>query len=221
MAYTRATTQRIINRVRRMIDQVPYTDETVAEESDIAGSVTTTLSDAFIIDAIRAAHRNISNVCKACNIYDMIDTTPASLQPEQPMVRLLYNTVTRNGNRAVFRSEDLARRLERTGRAGSDQYPAFTWENAELTFYPNIDGGDTYDYHTVIQPNEPDEATDELLVDERLEAAVLYYAASMCYQRLKRSGLSDLAMQMYKDEIYPYRRDVITNRMDGQEVSTE
>lgn len=223
MAYTRANAERYVNRVRRYVDQVPFRDENVAEESDVTESVSTALSDSFILDAIDSAVQTIVSRSKAAHVYDAIQTDTDTTTPTKAVVRLLYGSAKRNGNRAVFRTVDRARRLEDTGRAGSDSEPAFTYENGEIIFYPEPDyaGGDSTEIRYVGRPSSITSLSDTMPLDERFEAAIVYYAAAECFQRLRRGGLEELARQQYEDEVSVYDIGARTSRLDGREVETE
>ena len=223
MAYTRAHAERYVNRIRRYIDQVPFQDENVPDESTAAESVSTSLSNDFIFDAINAATRSIVGRAKACHVYDTITTDNDTKTPSGVVVRLLYNSTRINGNRAVFRTTDRARRLEDTGRSGSTSKPAYTYENGEVIFYPdpNYGGGDTTEIRYVDMPTKVSALSDEVPLDERFEAAIVYYAAAECLQRLRRMELQQIARQQYESEIQAFDLGVRTNRLDGQEVATE
>lgn len=223
MSYTRAHAERYVNRVRRYIDQVPFTDENVPDESTATESVSTSLSDDFILDSINAATRAIASRAKACHVYDAITTDSNTSTPSGIVIRLLYGSTKLNGNRAVFRNVDRARRLEDTGHSGKTSEPAYTYENGEVIFYPspNYGGGDTTEIRYVDMPTQVSSLSDEVPLDERFEAAIVYYSAAEALQRLRRMELEQIARQQYEDEVQAYDLGVRTNRLDGQEVATE
>lgn len=223
MAYTRAHAERYVNRVRRYIDQVPFQDENVPDESTATESVSTSLSDDFLLDSINAAVRSIVSRAKACHVYDAITNDSDTTTPSGVIVRLLRGSAKLNGNRAVFRNVDRARRLEDTGRSGSTSKPAYTYENGEIIFYPapNYGSGDTTELRYVDIPSKATALSDEVPLDERFEAAIVYYVAAEALQRLRRMELEQIARQQYEEEVQAFDLGVRTNQLDGQEVATE
>lgn len=223
MAYTRTKAERIVNRVRRYIDQVPFKDENVPDESTATESVSTSMSDDFIFDGMNAAIRAIVARAKASHIYDAITTDSDTRQPNNVVVRLLYGSQKINGNRAVFRNADRARRLEDTGRSGTTEYPAYSYEGGKIVFYPPPDyaNGDTSEIRYVTIPSKITSLSDNLPLDERFEAAIVYYTAAECLSRLRRMNLEQVARQQYEQEIQAFDLGVRTNQLDGPEVATE
>jgi hypothetical protein len=222
MAYTRAHAERYVNRIRRYIDQVPFQDENVKEESEAEESVSTTLSDDFIFDTINSATQAIASRAKACHVYDAItkDSGTDLTTPSGVIIRLLYGSTKLNGNRAVFRNVDRARRLEDTGRAGTTSEPAYSYENGEIIFYPTP-SSDTTEFRYVDIPTKVSALSDEVPLDERFEAAIVYYASAECFQRLRRMNLEQLARQQYEDEMTAYGLGARTSRLDQEEVASE
>lgn len=223
MAYTRNQAERYVNRIRRYIDQVPFQDENVPDESTATESVSTSLSDDFLIESINAATKAIVGRAKACHVYDAITEDADTKTPTGVVVRLLYASTKAFGNRAVFRNVDRARRLEDTGQSGSSSKPAFTYESGEIIFYPdpNYGGGDTSQIRYVDFPTQVSSLSDEVPLDERFEAAIVYYASAEALSRLRRMGLEQIARQQYEDEVQAFDLGVRTNQLDGQEVATE
>lgn len=226
MAYTRAKAERYLSRVRRYIDQVPFNNEDTSDEPEAAESVSTSIPDDFILQSINSASKAITSRAKACHVYDAIVEENLSSSPTSPsnvVVRLLKGSQKFNGNRAVMRDADRARRLEGTKQGGSDSKPVYTYEDGEISFYPSPDynNGDTVTIRYVGSPDEVTSFSDEMPLDERFEAAIVYYVAAECFQRIRRMGLEQIARQQYESEVQAFGLGTRTSRLDGAEVATE
>lgn len=132
------------------------------------------------------------------------------------------NDVT-NG-RCVQRTVDRHRRLEQAGRAASATYPVFTYEDEQLNVYP--DALNATAYFVVAPPElttvELAAGTDDLIIDERTQFALIYYVAATCYQTMRDAEMYKDAMEEFLDEIDPY---ALNNRynliFDDREVDVE
>lgn len=225
MAYIYTTAARLRNRVRRMITQSTFGLENVQSETDVLDEPATVISDDFIYQALSSAQQNIVVSCKACNIWRNINRVDGesdltTINNSTP-VRFLFTTVERNGNWSVFRTTKQSVLLERTGQTATGMFPTFEYTNGELTINPDLQTGDTVSYHFVEMPDDITQAADVPEVDMRFEAAMVYYAASLCYERMDIPGLQQIMRDRYEDEIQPYRLNVGLNLADGREVLTE
>jgi hypothetical protein len=207
---------RYVNRVRRFINQVPFTGEDVSTESHAMGSPTSTLSDDFIIRQLVSGARAITASVKACYVPDLI-IRETSLVPQEPIIRLLPGRFRVTGVRAVRRSEDLARRLEETGQRGTAAEPAYSYENGEIRIYPI---GLPVLYHYVTFPSDLT-IDEDMPIPDVFESALVHYAAAGCFQRLQRLDRMAFAMEVYEDEIAPFRLEVRHGITEDAEVSVE
>jgi hypothetical protein len=223
MAYTRATVGYYLNRVRRYTDHSPFVDEDVSTESAAEESASTSIPDDFIIQSINAAMEAIVGRAKACHVYEQIQLDLDTTTPTSEVVRVLYGSAKRNGNRAVYREARRARRLESTKQAGTDEYPVFTYDGGEVIFYPsaNYGGGDTSEFRYVTRPTSVTSESDLMPLDERFGAAVVYYAAAECFARLQEVNREDIARQHFEDEMGALSLGTRTSRVDNREVASE
>jgi hypothetical protein len=138
-------------------------------------------------------------------------------------VRLLDGTVKVDAGeglrRAVKLDVDQARRVQDTGRAATAQFPAFAYENDNLVFYPRTPEQSEFLY--VKEADRVSNGADTIVLDQRFEAAIVYYCAMRSFQRLRRPGLENASWEQFQNEIAVYQRGVNANHMDGQEVETE
>jgi len=228
MAYTRIKGTRIINRVRRMLDQVPFTNEATEMPSHVVGSPSTRFSDTEIVDIINRAIPAIVSKCKAIHVYNAIKTEAPTSMPDVPTgaaFRLLESRVYYGDDaaRAFRRSVDAHRRLSRSGRAPTTARPVYTYEDGEVHVYPATNtGANAYKYRYVGLPTAvPANGDGDLQLDERFEAAIVNYVVAMCYQKLKRKDLFQFTYQIFLDEIAPYQIGNRTNALSDEEVEVE
>lgn len=228
MPYTRIKGTRIVNRIRRVLDQVPFTNESVDTPSHVVGSPSTRFSTEELVDIINRAVSVIVSRCKAMHVYNAIKTEAPTSMPDTPagaVFRVLESRVFYGDDaaRARRRNVDAHRRINRSGRQPTTARPVFTYEDGEIHVYPDTNtGANAYKYRYVGLPTAvPDNASGDLGIDERFEAAVVYYVVAMCYQKLKRPDLYEFAYQVFLDEIDPYTLPKRTNVVDDVEVEIE
>lgn len=217
----------IIERVRRILDQVPFVSESVERDSDLIGSPSTNFSDENLMERIINAQKIIISRCKAQHVPSAIikyDESTGDLPDIQsPIVRLLQSRVFRDNDadepvRATQRPVDGSRRLERSGLASSVSYPTYTYEDGALRILPTTA---QYDVYMVALPTFSTTKTDHLVLDERFENAIIMYVASTCYQTLQRSELHDYAFSVFEDEIDAYAIYNRYGRLEDREIDLE
>lgn len=221
--YTRIKVQRIVNRVRRLMDQIPFVGEGTESDSHVTGSPTTRFSDSELIELINDGVRAIVQAARASHVYDQIHED-SSLSPTRPVVRLLRNRVFRNTVRARRQLVDTFRRLLESGRQPSDSFPVYSYEAGELNVAPSA-GTLSWFYVTIPEPLDSSDPTTSLAtdlpIDERFECALVYFVASLAYQKLQREDFHEMTYQIFLDEMGPYSPGTVTGVLKEREVETE
>lgn len=221
--YQRLKAQRVVNRARRLLDQIPFSSETADTDSNMIGGPGTRFSDAEMLELVNAAQHAIAQNVKASHIPALI-ASANSLVPSSPVLRLLPNRVFLSADagttytRAVRRKVDSHRRLEDPGRQASTTYPIYTYEAGEMNIYPS---GQSYFWFYVTTPTDLTSLGDTLEVDERFECAMVNYVASLAYQKLQRMDLHDLTNELFVSELQPYARNTSGSVLKEREVEVE
>ena len=231
------TLDHIITRVRRMLDQVPFNNESVETDSDILGSISTNFSDENLTGRVNSAMRVIASRVKAQHVPQLITKYDTVTAAEANALRILPRRVfrlydsTSDGTpdqpvRCMRRSVDANRRLQESGRKATDSYPIFTYEDGVLNIYPDTAPPEVdVEIFGVGAPQDMTWATDNathLPVDERLEKAIIFYVCALCYQTLQNAELVEFMDQLFEEEIQPYVLETRTQiALDEQEVETE
>jgi hypothetical protein len=229
--YQRNKVARIVNRARTILNQVPFAGEDTSIESNIAGSPTTRHSDEELIDYVNRAERAIIAQVKACHAYPNIVAEESSVAaasttistPTYPVFRVMRSRVLGlDGVRARQRAVDSQRRLARSGLQPTAARPVFTYEDGEVMIYPTTgEALKTFKYYYVRVPAQHTALSDVCNLDQRFEAAMVWYVASMAAQKHRRRDLHAFAFQVYQDELTPYARNLRTNLIDDDEVEVE
>lgn len=227
MPYTRIKAQRIINRVSRLMNQLPFTNEDTAVDSNILASPTTRFNTDEYLEMINSACLRFVNSSKACHVYNAVlvdDETSLTgvknvTSGSKAIIRLLRNRIKVDGVRAFGRRVDQYKRIAEAGRAGDATHPVYTFEAGEVRVYPTPQA--TQEIAYVTQPDPVSSVNDSLPIDERFEAAVVYYVASLSYAKLQRSDLSELMDQIWQDEISVFDIDLRTGILNDKEVEVE
>lgn len=129
-----------------------------------------------------------------------------------------------SGVRARQRPVARNRRMEYSDRAGTEDFPVYTFEDGELNVFPDDENAFCFFVRTprLISSQDLQVGTDELDLDERLEEAIIYHVVGSCYQTLRRPDLVAEYMEDYADVLDAYS---INNRMnpmfDDKEVDVE
>lgn len=221
--YHRIKAQRIVNRARRLLDQIPFTNETADTDSNMIGGPGTRFSNAEMLELVNAAQHAIAQNVKASHVPALIASS-STTTPTAPVLRILPNRVFRSADagttweRAVRRKVDSHRRLDDPGRQATDDYPLYTYEGGELNVYPS---GGSVTWFYVTTPTDLTSLTDTLQVDERFECAMVHYVASLAYQKLQRVDLHDFTLEIFKSELEPYLRDTTSSLLKEREVEVE
>lgn len=231
------TLDHIIKRVRRMLDQVPFNNESVTTDSDVLGSISTNFSDENLTGRVNSAMRVIASRAKAQHVPQLVKKYTTITSAESQALRILPRRVfrvydsTSDGSsdtsvRCMRRSVDAQRRLDESGRKATDDYPIFTYEDGVLEIYPSTSGGDVdVEIFGVSVPTDLVYSTDSashLPIDERLEKAIIFYVCALCYQTLQNPNLVEFMDQLFEEEIQPYVLETRTQvAIDEQEVETE
>lgn len=221
--YQRLKAQRIVDRARRLLDQIPFSSETADTDSNMIGGPGTRFSNEEMLELVNAAQHAIAQNVKASHIPNLIKGTSLLVAPT-PVLRILPNRVFLSADagttytRAVRRKVDSHRRLEDPGRQASTTYPIYTYEAGELNIYP---AGQSYYWFYVTTPTELTALGDTLQVDERFECAMVHYVASLAYQKLQRMDLHDLTNEIYLSELQPYARNTSGSVLKEREVEVE
>lgn len=212
----------VITSIRRKLDQRPLENEDVQTDSSVLGSPSTNFSDPNLLERIDQAQRYISQIVKAQHVPALITeyTGPfPSVSDNVEILRPLFSRVSRTGIRATQRSVDRERRLTVAGRAASATYPTYNYEDGQLTINPT---GGTESAWIVVLPTTLASVGTNLQLDERFEAAIIFYVVSSCYETMRQIQLSDAYFQLYQDEIQPYVREVrLDPVVDDREVDVE
>jgi len=217
----------LINRIRRILDQVPFVAENVDSDSDLIGSPSTNFSNENLMERIINAQKIIMSRCKAIHMLPAVikydESTGDIPEIEVPIVRLMYSRVFRDNDddapvRATQRPVDGSRRLERSGLASSVSYPTYTYEDGALRIMP---AATQYDVYMLSLPTFSTNVASHQPLDERFENAIIMYVASSCYQTLQRPDLHEYSYSVFEDEIDAYAIYNRYKRLDDREVDVE
>ena len=213
----------ILQRIKRMLDQASPVGEQSKFDSNILGSASLYFSDEDLVERVNNAQRTIVGRCKAQHVQSCITSYNGTVEDiVDSMVRLLPSRVFRGGVRCVRRSVDTARRLERSGRAGSATYPTYTFEDGLLYIYPDTA---SYSAYIVAEPtaltiSDVGSAT-VLDLDERFEAAIIYHVVASCFETMQDMDMQKASMELFADEISAFGLNVRYQRIDDMEVDVE
>lgn len=216
MAYARAKMGRYVDRVRTVLLQQPFGDEHTDTETHALDSPTVSISKRFIRQSVNDAIRAIVPLVKACHVPGAI-RNGTTLVPTHPVVRLLKNRTRREGVRAVYRTATRSDRLEETGKAGTASEPTYTFDDGEIKVFPA--GNVSYYYVSI-----PDEVTTddaEIALDERFEAAIVWYAAALCFERQQKAVMQEACMQRFYAEIDVFMLDKRLGPLNDSEMDFE
>lgn len=207
------TLDRVVNRVWRMLDQVPLQNEHAVLDSHVLGSPSTSFSKADIIERINSARRKIASMVKASEVPHLVE--PYSDDPDMigaNSVRVLTKRVFRNGTFCRRRSVDQHRRLRLSGREATAHYPVYTLEDGRLSIFPEVDSsaGDTYTAWIVAIPEDFDLSNEDDPMDfaPRYEKAIVAHVVAACYQTMQQTPVHEMFMQVFEDEISFFTRNV-------------
>lgn len=222
------TAQELVTRIRRRLDQVPLSQESVDTDSEVLGSISTNFSDEDLLERINKAQRAIVSNVKAQHVPQAITKKTSVTAVEQDAVRVLPRRVFvstdggTNFKRAFRRSVDTQRRLESRisspGREATSDYPVYVYENGRFEIYPV---GSTVEAFVVEAPPAVDSVGDTLTLDARFERAIVDYVAASCYQTMRQTGLSDFFKSIFESDIRPYSLEIRYGSLDDQEVDVE
>jgi hypothetical protein len=232
MAFNYLQAERLVGRVREMIDEVPYPSESVETEQDVLESPTTEIPDNFIYRSLTRAQNEIVGKCKASHCWRSIrseekDPANGDVSPGADSVRFLFSSVEREevgdttSHWALYRSAGRNEILKESLQDATIEDPAFTYDGARLRLWPALQNGDTVYYNHVVEPDPITGPSDVPGVDRRFEAALVWYAVAECWERKEKANRAQMARQRFRDEINPYRFRAVTTPTDGFEVTTE
>ena len=217
----------LISRIRRILDQVPFVDESVDRDSDLIGSPSTNFSDSNLMERIINAQKIILSRCKAQHALTAViryDENAGDLPDiESPIVRLMFSRVFRDNDndvpvRATQRPVDGSRRLERSGLASSATYPTYTYEDGALKILP---AATQFDVYMLSMPTFSTTVSEHQPLDERFENAIIMYVAASCYQTLQRPDLHEYTYSVFEDEVDAFAVYNRYKRLDDREVDVE
>lgn len=232
MAFNYLQAERLVNRVREMIDEVPFPGESVETEGNVVESPTTEIPNDFIYRSLTRAQNEVVSKCKASHCWRSVESEerdPANgdVSPGPDSVRFLFSTVERKevgdsqSHWALYRSAGRNEILKESLQEATIEDPAFTYDGAKLRLWPTLQDGDKVYYNHVVEPDPITGPTDVPGVDRRFEAALVWYAAAECWERKESPNRANMARQRFRDEINPYRLRAVTTPADGFEVTTE
>ena len=144
----------------------------------------------------------------------------------------VFTADTVEGIRAIQRSVDRNRRMQNTvgangetpGRAASGNFPVYTFEDGELNVFPNatsvaaffVESPQDISYTNYVN------GEDYLFIPEKLELACVAWVCASCYNTQRNTGMEELHMALYEDEIDPYVLENRYNRLiNDREVDVE
>lgn len=214
--------QKIIDRVRRRLDQVAIYEEDPQTDSEVFTSVSTSFSNEDLVSRIELAVQEIASVVKAQHVPQLIRSGATEAQVNENSIRILESRVFRDNNRAVKRSVDSHRRLEgrfvnNVGLEPSTEQPVYTYEDGEIRVYPT---GGTLEIYYIHSPSITS-IGDPIYLDERFQAAIVEHVSASCYQTLRQHNLAEFAFNTFDDEISPYHIAMRLKRSNDKEVDVE
>lgn len=222
------TTEFLIKRIRRFLDQVPNAAESVETPSTVVGSLSTNFGDTDLISRINKGVRAIVSNAKAQHVPQAIAEATTISAVETDAIRLLPSRVFVSGAgqnnfvRAHRRSVNSQRRLESRvslpGREGTLDYPVYVYEDGFFRIFP--EGADLRAY-VVQMPGEVSAKPDVLPVDRRFQRALVYYVVSSCHKTLQNPDMSEFYQTSFGQEIRPYLLKTRHGFRNDQEVDVE
>lgn len=218
------TARHIIKRVRGIINRIPVDDGKTgivdAEEPwtmlNTSWASSGTIADELLVGYVNQVQRYISTHSKVFHLSGLSQFADTSTGPtasdDQIKIRSVHGTIKRTNSssskvRARFRELSEHRDLENSGRNATEDYPAYTYLEHDITIYPTPTSGSEALY--VLSPsqisifNMKDES-DTLDVDSRFEGAIVSYVAAKAFRQLEEATLHDAWMNLFYRKMEPF-----------------
>lgn len=229
----RLRARRVIRRVFRMLDHravaMAATDEEAGDDPRLRFSVED------VLERVNRAVAQVVPLTKAQHLPLLIESrTHAGGGSNAPggvldgVVRLLHSRVFRlltpelpsatQPVRCRRRTSEAAAALERSGRAGSATFPAYTYDNGHLRSYPAgtvsavVVGSPSF-----VTPDDLKNETDWLPLDSRFEGIVVHLVFADLRQTAMKQG-SQAATRFGLEDLRPLSLSHRTTDADDREV---
>jgi len=222
------TLQHVVKRIRRQIGQRALSSETTDADANVVDSASTTFSDENLTQRLNAALFDIASNVKAQHVPQLIAKYASATNATIGALRVLEDRVFREDSgqnmvRSVRRSVSSHGRLESAKREATEAYPVHTHDDADLSVFPS--GAAPVEVYAVDPPSSVSwgaDQTNHLPVDERFEAAIIYFVAASCFGSMERPKKQDFYESLYQEEIGPYKLTTRHKQAENErEVDTE
>lgn len=216
----------IFARVRGIINRIPVTipnPDSGTVEDEISekqiGTVVTgsgTIADEVLLHHLNHVVRYIVNACKVFHVITNSNeasvTTGPSLSDDEIKARVVHGTITRTNDandeiRCRFRELGEHYDLEQSNRAATEEWPAYTYLDHDITLYPTPVATSFARYvisPSSIRPENMADLSDVLAVDNRFEGIIVAYVAAKAFRQIEEKELHTLWMTLFTRKLEPF-----------------
>ena len=209
----------MVTRVRRRLDEITIGGEVAVTDTNVQDLASSNFSDNALQAFLDDAARNLAARVKAQYLPDLITTVKTTRAHDYQMNRVLGSRVKVTSSEygeviATRRTFTGNRKLNASGRAVTDQFPAYVYEDGILKIFPDpVDTGSTTtatadivrapgSYYGDTLNQKATSAVVEL--DSRFAEAITQRVLFYCYITLGLSELATRAQRAYIKEITPF-----------------
>lgn len=187
-------------------------------DDDVLDSISTMFSDQDILDRINDATSLVARNVKACHIPNLVveQTGTGILALPSNFVRLLHGSVRVLGKVAVYRDQPVVKRLVRSGRVATAEYPFYALQNRRVTAHPY----QPFRVKYIVSPARKTLGQD-LDVDHRFEPYVVYTALKSLYETKNMAGLVERYKAMMDFALFPFVKGFSYSRVSDVETEVE
>ena len=216
----------IFRRVREIINRVPVSsDQSVTGIDDEAPwtmentivAASGTIADEVLLYHLNYIVRHIVNSCKVFHLpntsEDGVISTGPTISDDEIAARVVQGSIRRKKDattevRARFRELSEHFDLEMSGRSATEDFPAYTYTDHEVTVYPDDSTYGSLALYAIspstISVENMVNISDVLAIDSRFEAPIVYYVAAQSFRQLEEHGLHDLWMNLHNRAMEPF-----------------
>lgn len=196
-----------VTEVRRQIDEMNLSGESVATDTDVLDSASSNFSDVDIQDRLMDGSRYVASRVAAQYIPSLIiSITPTDFNvpysSSKKVIRLLGSRVSlTDGTKADRRTRVDHRKKESSGLNASSTNPVYIFEDFLFEIYDGtLNPVGAVGYGVKV----PDSTTDVLNMGELFRNAIIQYAVSSCFISMGIVPLASVAKKNLITSIAPY-----------------